>query len=102
MVGNIHGVIQGVFLGRRPRIAPPPAATLRSSAVQRQANGEMFQLPPSFATLATGGGQPLPAAVRERMESAFGTSFSDVRVHVGPQASSIGALAFTLGTDVYF
>ena len=35
-------------------------------------------------------------------ESALGASFDDVRVHVGPEASSIGALAFTLGTNLYF
>jgi hypothetical protein len=36
------------------------------------------------------------------MESFFDTSFADVRVHVGQEASSIGALAFTHGTDLYF
>jgi GNAT superfamily N-acetyltransferase len=36
------------------------------------------------------------------MEAAFGTSFADVRVHVGPEAASIGALAFTHGSDLYF
>lgn len=36
------------------------------------------------------------------MKSALGADFSDVRVHVGPQASSIGALAFTRGSDIYF
>ena len=36
------------------------------------------------------------------MEAVFGTSFSDVRVHVGPQAQQIGAVAFTLGSNLYF
>lgn len=36
------------------------------------------------------------------MESFFNTSFADVRVHVGAQASSIGALAFTHGSNLYF
>jgi hypothetical protein len=36
------------------------------------------------------------------MERYFGTDFSDVRVHVGNDAASIGALAFTLGSDIYF
>ena len=36
------------------------------------------------------------------MESFFNTSFADVRVHVGHEAPSIGALAFTHGTDLYF
>jgi len=36
------------------------------------------------------------------METVFETSFSDVRVHVGPQAAAIGASAFTLGSSIYF
>jgi hypothetical protein len=36
------------------------------------------------------------------MEQAFGTTFADVRVHVGSEAPSIGALAFTHGPHVYF
>jgi hypothetical protein len=36
------------------------------------------------------------------MERAFAADFSEVRVHVGPQAAAIGALAFTAGTDIFF
>jgi hypothetical protein len=36
------------------------------------------------------------------METALGADFSDVRVHEGPQAGRIGALAFTIGQDIYF
>jgi hypothetical protein len=36
------------------------------------------------------------------MESFFGANFADVRIHVGHEASSIGALAFTIGSDLYF
>jgi GNAT superfamily N-acetyltransferase len=36
------------------------------------------------------------------MEAALGTSFSDVRIHVGPEASAIGAIAFTWGSDIHF
>jgi 5-methylcytosine-specific restriction endonuclease McrA len=36
------------------------------------------------------------------MEAFFKTSLSDVRVYVGPQASSIGAIAFCMGTDLFF
>ena len=56
----------------------------------------LVNLPPSH------GGQPLPDTVREKMEASFGASLSDVRVHVGPQAASIGAVAFTRGSDIYF
>ncbi len=49
-----------------------------------------------------GPGAPLPAALRARMEGVFGADFSAVRVHVGPQAGSIGAIAFAAGADLYF
>jgi hypothetical protein len=52
--------------------------------------------------LASGGGRPLQEAVRSKMEAALGANFTDVRVHVGPQAERIGAIAFTVGSDVYF
>lgn len=48
------------------------------------------------------GGQPLPAEVRTKMEAALGADFSDVRIHVGREATSIGALAYTWGTNIHF
>lgn len=48
------------------------------------------------------GGQPLPSEVRAKMEAAFGTDFSDVRVHVGHEASRIGAIAYTWGSNIHF
>jgi hypothetical protein len=91
----------------QPRAVPPQAvqpgsAAPRSLVVQRHGNGEAFQLPANLSNFGGGCGQPLPDAVRQKMESFFGTSFTDVRVHVGPQASSIGALAFTQGSNLYF
>ena len=53
-----------------------------------------------------GRGQPLGDDVRQAMESSFGASFDQVRVHTGPDAiqmtRDIQAEAFTHGTDVYF
>lgn len=48
------------------------------------------------------GGKALPDDVRARMEAALGADFSAVRIHEGPQASALGALACTQGTDIYF
>ncbi len=45
-------------------------------------------------------GQP-PKPIQKKMESFFNTSFADVRVHVGNEAPSNGALANTHGTDLY-
>lgn len=83
-------------------IAQPLAASApRRSPIQRHANGTAMQLPPEMVT-RRGGGQPIPQAIRQKMESFFGANFSDVRIHVGPEASAIGALAFTQGTDIHF
>jgi hypothetical protein len=49
-----------------------------------------------------GGGAAMPEAVRGKMEAAFGTDFSSVRIHEGPNAGAVGALAYTQGTDIHF
>jgi hypothetical protein len=36
------------------------------------------------------------------MEALFGVSFADVRVHVGHHVSSVGALAYTHGSNLHF
>ena len=36
------------------------------------------------------------------METSFGQDLSGVRVHQGPEASSIGAVAYTRGSDIHF
>src|ERR1041384_2286268 len=48
------------------------------------------------------GGLPLPSEVRAKMETAFGTDFSDVRVHIGHEVSSLGAIAYTWGSNIHF
>ena len=45
----------------------------------------------------------MPSDVKQKMESVFNTDFSNVRIHTGGrQAESVGALAFTTGSDIYF
>ncbi len=56
----------------------------------------------SSALRASTSGSRMPKAVRNKMETAFGTDFSDVRISQGIEASSIGALAFTQGDDIHF
>ena len=104
-------VIQGLFVAGMPRAAPPShtgrarAVTPRGPApapvAQRRA-GDAFAIDPTRVGLANGGGKPLPDALRGKMEAALGADFSRVRVHVGPQAERIGAVAFTVGSDIYF
>ncbi|RMG07653.1 MAG: DUF4157 domain-containing protein [Planctomycetota bacterium] len=79
-------------------------AELRLAQVGVEPGGE---LDASFAaTLRRSASTALPAGVRARMEGILGSDFSSVRVHrdeaAHRAASSIGARAFTLGTDVFF
>jgi hypothetical protein len=64
--------------------------------------GRAVPLPAGVVNLGRMPGQPLPPAVRQKMEAVFRANFSDVRVHVGAEAMALGAQAFTHGSDVYF
>ncbi|MEO8736402.1 MAG: DUF4157 domain-containing protein [Edaphobacter sp.] len=79
-----------------------PAIAGHTPVVQRFGGNESFQVDPARLGLASGGGRQLPDAVRGKMEAALGADFSAVRVHIGPQAERIGAIAFTTGSDIYF
>jgi len=117
-------VIQGCFVGRGPvrdlgAVAPrpdrpglqvqakaapgrPALAHASAGAGARPRGDGSFEVDPTRLGLARGGGTALPQALLAKMEGAFGADFSQVRVHVGPQASRIGAIAFTTGNDIYF
>jgi hypothetical protein len=86
------GIVQGKFIA-------PLARSAANGAIQRK--GGAVALPGSFS-LPSGRGQPLPDTLREKMEGFFKTDFSGVRVHVGPEAPAIGALAFTVGDTIVF
>lgn len=90
--GPPAGVMQGSFRGRSP------ALQAKGGTV---ANGSAFALPASFS-LPQAAGRPIPDGLRQKMERHFGTDFSSVRVHVGPEAPAIGALAFTVGNTIVF
>lgn len=77
-----------------------PARPERPQTIQRKSGHgvDAFQVP----LQPKSGGQPIPDQVRAKMETAFGMDFSDVRVHVGQEASSIGAIAYTWGTNIHF
>ena len=61
---------------------------------------------PSLKSLRPSGGQPLPADMLARFNSAFGRDFSHVRVHTdgmaGMQARALNAHAFTMGSHIWF
>jgi ribosomal protein S18 acetylase RimI-like enzyme len=81
---------------------PPLVDDAAGRVAQRHGGNGSFEVDPAVVGLARTGGAALPPAVLAKMEAAFGTDFSTVRVHVGPQASRIGAIAFTTGNDLYF
>ena len=88
-----RGVVRNV-----PSVQNSGANTPR--AIQRKGgNGvEAFRVP----LRQKSGGLPLPDDVRAKMETAFGADFSDVRVHIGREASSLGAIAYTWGSNIHF
>ncbi len=78
-----------------------PGAT--SVPAQARANSGVTTLPMATGQLRLiGDGRPLHPGIRDRMERFFGADFSTVRVHEGPAAPAIGALAFTVGETLYF
>ena len=85
---------------RAQNLARVSGAADGSRAIQRKtAPGvEAFRVP----LRQKSGGLPLPAEVRAKMETAFSADFSDVRVHIGREASSLGAIAYTWGTNIHF
>jgi Domain of unknown function (DUF4157) len=107
-------VAQPRAAGKPPARPPHPATVAQprapfgaqpgvSQGMQRkEANVHAFAPPAGFLEGPARPGDPLPSAVKLRMERYFDTDFSDVRVHLGNEAASIGALAFTLGSDLYF
>jgi len=85
---------------KNPNPAPAFAGPNQARAIQRKtAPGvEAFQVP----LRQKSGGLPLPDQVRAKMETAFSADFSDVRVHIGHEASSLGAIAYTWGSNIHF
>lgn len=97
-------IVQGFFFGR-PQVSvlqtkqPGSTAQRHSGAtVQRRPGMEAFRVDLQEKS----GGWPLPRDIQARMEGAFGADFSDVRIHIGPEASAIGAIAFTWGSNIHF
>ncbi len=80
--------------------AQPSGMSNRAGAIQRKTGPgvEAFQVP----LRQKSGGLPIPDNVRAKMETAFGADFSDVRVHIGQEASALGAIAYTWGSNIHF
>ncbi|MCW5599988.1 DUF4157 domain-containing protein [Nitrosomonas sp.] len=80
----------------------------RKPLLQKQADGSLAASGDATHRLqrTQGSGQRLDKSTRTRMESAFGTDLSSIRIHTDSQAiqlnRDLGAQAFTHGSDVYF
>lgn len=61
-----------------------------------------FAIAPGRLNLTGSVGRAMPETVLRKMEQVFKASLSDVRIYEGPQAGSIGAHAFTMGSSIYF
>lgn len=72
-----------------------------SNGFKAQSNKAQL-LPQHLSDFGNDPGHPLPPFLLQRMERYFNTSFADVRIHIGPQPASIGAIAFACGSDLYF
>lgn len=93
--------------GAGPRMGQPRDSNFAQAsgangtrAIQRKTGPgvEAFRVP----LRQKSGGLPIPDDVRTKMETAFGSDFSDVRVHIGQEAASLGAIAYTWGSNIHF
>lgn len=64
-------------------------------------NFSNIEINPSLL-LKTTGGTPMPKDVQQKMEASFNTDFSDVRIHEGKEAESIGAVAYAHRNHIHF
>ena len=83
------------------KLGPRRAGAPHAATLQPKSDVRAFRTPQGFLN-GQKPGQPLTGTLRKQMERYFATDFSDVRVHVGSEAPAIGALAFTVGSDLYF
>jgi hypothetical protein len=124
-------VVQRMNAPEAPPITPPPRGDGEDKTIQRKpvipitagmpaprediqrkgqiVAGNVPDLQADFEkqiNQARGGGRPLDAAFRAKIEPAMGADFSGVRVHTDTKADqmsqAIQAKAFTTGSDVFF
>jgi hypothetical protein len=90
-----------------PRRQPETPVSLSESVSSSSGSGNVSGDTESLVRSGVqGGGKPLPGATRSEFESRMGADFSDVRMHTGTKADegarSIGAEAYTMGSDIAF
>jgi hypothetical protein len=104
--GPSHSVAQRQTAGQISEATVPEDEQMRviSGTFSARISGpDADQLMQQKAARRTENKTGIPDEVKARMESAFNTDFSGVRVHPNsPAAPAVGALAYTQGTDIHF
>lgn len=82
------------------------APSLAAGPVVGREGGDLDAVTTSAIDSARGSGAPLRGDVKRRMETAFATDFSGVRVHDDDRSAklntAVSAHAFTTGNDIFF
>ncbi|MBS1130155.1 MAG: hypothetical protein H6R16_1157 [Proteobacteria bacterium] len=90
----------------RPASVVSPPTLHRANPVRGPAVAAPTRPQQTAAKPTASGGEPLPEAVRQDMESRFGADFSAVRIHRDARAaqasSALNAAAFTVGQQIHF
>jgi hypothetical protein len=113
MKPNIIQMLQSLPLNERPaRLQPNTIQRMQSlpeeqrpeklrpnviQTIQRKKAEEEKALQKKSET-----GNKMTPEVQSKMESAFGADFSNVNIHQGSNATSVGAIAYTQGNDIHF
>lgn len=90
----------------RPASVVSPPALQRADPVRGPALAPPTRSQQTASQPPASGGEPLPEAVRQDMESRFGADFSAVRIHRDARAAqasnALNAAAFTVGNQIHF
>ncbi len=77
----------------------------KRSAVIGREGGDLDEATETVIKSARHSGRPLPAGQRRSMEGAFEADFGRVKLHSGPESHAlneqVGAIAFTVGSDIF-
>ncbi len=78
----------------------------RASPRQSPSRSQEPAIPPIVQDVVSRPGQSLTPEARAALARIFGREFTDVRVHIGPEAAAsaraVGASAYTVGQDIVF
>jgi hypothetical protein len=83
-------------------VAAPAATAAQAPPVATTAAPASGSFVDEILGRSSGSGEALPEPLRAKMEASFATSFADVRVFEGGEASRAGALAYASGDELHF